>query len=287
MSPSTNLPDVPQNSVSAPMGEEDGMSHASPSPTPDLSNLSHKSRRRWLRISIRVMMVAVLITGVLLSWPIRRANVQRRAVAALRKADSRVILLYDFQYGKDGRFKPNASPPAPTWLRRLIGDEFFQDVDSVTLQGPIDEVTLALLGEFEKLRILHVFDSSKIGEGLVHLRGLRNLQRLDLRGPGITDAGLANIRGLEAIRHLKLEDTSVTDAGLAHLAALTGLQSIGLVGKQGTAAGLTSRGITRATDAGLVHLSGLHHLSQLEISAAPGVTDLKPLDLKRNLPKLI
>ena len=216
-------------------------------------------------------MVIVLIAGILLSWPIRRANLQRRAVAALRRADSRAGLLYDFQYGADGRFKPNASPWAPAWLRRLIGDEFFMDVDTVNLQGPVTDAALATLEEFPGLRILHVRDSSKIGDGLVHLRGMSNLERLQLCGPGITDVGLVNLRGLAKLRSLDLEATGVTDAGLAYLAVLNELQSVRLVGKQGTAAGLTSRGITHVTDAGLVHLSELHHLRSLEISAAPGV----------------
>ena len=47
---------------------------------------SHSARkRRWLRFSVRTMMIAVLVAAVALSWPISRANIQRRAVAALKK----------------------------------------------------------------------------------------------------------------------------------------------------------------------------------------------------------
>jgi Leucine-rich repeat (LRR) protein len=256
------------------------------SKSPELSNPPGEPRRRWFRISLRAMMVIVLLAGVSLSWPIRRANVQRRAVAALRKAENNILLQYDFQYSADGRFKPNASPWAPAWLRRVTGDEPFQEVDSVALFGPVTEIAWARLEEFERLRVLHIRDSSNIGDGLVHLRGMKGLEDLALRGPDITDAKLANIRGLGKLRQITLVDTRVTDAGLAHLATLSELESIRLVGKEGTAAGLTSRGITHVTDAGLAHLAGLHHLKLLEISAAPGVTDLGPLNPRSNLPAL-
>jgi hypothetical protein len=106
------------------------------------------------------MMVIVLIAGVSLSWPIRRANVQRRAVAALRTAHSSILFGYDFQYSADGTFKRNASLWAPALLRRITGDEFFQEVASVGLFEPVSEITWACLEEFERLRVLHIRDSS-------------------------------------------------------------------------------------------------------------------------------
>jgi hypothetical protein len=263
------------------------MFHDSSSKNPDQFDPPKKPKRRWLRFSVRAMMAMVLITGVLLSWPIKRANVQRRAVAALRKADSRAYLAYDFEYSADGRVRPNASPWAPAWLRRLIGDEFFQEVDTVSLQGPVTDATMATLEGLQWLRILHLRDSSRIGDGLVHLRGMRNLERLHLCGPAITDAGLVNLRDLAKLRHLDLEATSVTDAGLAHLSVLNELKAIRIHDRGGRAARLSGSVVTRVTDAGLMHLARLHRLRLLEISTAPGVTDLAPLDPQRNLPELI
>ena len=51
--------------------------------------------------------------------------------------------------------------------------------------------------------------------GLVHLKGLTNLQDLKLGGTKITDAGLVHLKGLTNLQELHLSDTQVTDAGLA------------------------------------------------------------------------
>ena len=137
-------------------------------------------------------------------------------------------------------------------MRKLIGNEYFQEVVVVSLDGPATDATLAAVGDLDDLRHLSIFDSSKIRSGLVHLRGMRNLEVLQLNGPGITDASLVNLRSLSALRNLYMKNTGVSDEGLANLAGLTELQSLRLKGKEGTAAGQASRGIVRVTDAGLV-----------------------------------
>jgi hypothetical protein len=243
-------------------------------------------KRRWLRFSVRTMMIAVLVAAVALSWPIRRANIQRRAVAALKKAPGKVYIAYDFEYDGNWRVKHNASPWAPAWLRRLLGDEFFQEVDTVAVQSPASDETMEILGEFPRLRLLHLRDCSGIVDGLVQLRGMRNLETLELCGPSITDAKLAILSEMKHLRVLELNDTSVTDAGLTHVAAQPALQSLMIRGREGRAARLAGPSVARVTDAGLVHLTGLHRLRLLEISTAPGITDLAPLDPSRNLPEL-
>ena len=80
--------------------------------------------------------------------------------------------------------------------------------------------------------------------GLVHLKGLPQLQSLCLYGTQVTDAGLVHLKGLTRLQSLNLATPQVTDAGLVHLEGLTQLQSLVVGG-------------TQVTDAGLVHLKGL------------------------------
>ena len=42
--------------------------------------------RRWLRISVRGVIVLVLVIGVGMGWIVRRARIQRDAVAAIENA---------------------------------------------------------------------------------------------------------------------------------------------------------------------------------------------------------
>ena len=80
--------------------------------------------------------------------------------------------------------------------------------------------------------------------GLEHLKGLTQLQSLDLTDTKVTDAGLEHLKGLTQLQSLNLMETEVTDAGLVHLKGLPQLQSLDLAQ-------------TKVTDAGLVHLEGV------------------------------
>jgi hypothetical protein len=55
---------------------------------------------------------------------------------------------------------------------------------------------------------------------LGHLRGLANLQTLDLVGTRVTDAGLEPLKGLANLQRLFLQATQVTDTGLGCLKGL-------------------------------------------------------------------
>ena len=83
---------------------------------------------------------------------------------------------------------------------------------------------------------LHITDA-----GLLHLKGLSNLTRLDLANTKITDAGLVHLNGLTRLVELNLMSTDVTDAGLAHLKGFTKLAIVDLR-------------VTRVTNAGVEEL---------------------------------
>ena len=73
--------------------------------------------------------------------------------------------------------------------------------------------------------------------GLVHLKGLTNLQTLNLRFTKVTDVGLEHLKGLTELQTLSLPGR-ITDAGLVHLKGLTNLQTLDLIGNNVTAAGV-------------------------------------------------
>ena len=62
--------------------------------------------------------------------------------------------------------------------------------------------------------------STKVTDaGLVHLKGMMNLQMLHLYNTKVTDAGLVHLKGLTKLQFLTLDRTKVTDAGVKKLQA--------------------------------------------------------------------
>jgi hypothetical protein len=181
------------------------------------------SWRRYLRFSVRGLIVFVLVIAVGLGWIVRSAHIQRDAVAAIKKAGGSVFYSWQWDHGHSilrGR------PWAPSWLVEFTGVEFFGHVTGVNLEGssgPADTV-LAEVGQLNQLQILSLSNASVTDAGLAHLKELTNLDFLGLRNTQVTDAGLVHLKGLTNLSDLVLNGTQVTDAGMNELKqALPGL----------------------------------------------------------------
>ena len=187
---------------------------------------NHVSRpwRRFLRFSVRGMIVLVLVIGAGLGLFVHEAHVQRDAVAAIKKAGGSVS--YDWAW-KDGTSVPGGKPWAPRWLVDLVGVDYFGHVTIVWSppRAGSTDATLAQIGRLTQLQVLDLPESFISDAGLAHLEGLTNLFDLGLEGTQITDAGLAHLKGLTSLTGLWLEGTQVTDAGMNELKrALPGLR---------------------------------------------------------------
>src|SRR4051794_38588663 len=89
--------------------------------------------RRFLRFSVRGMIVVVLVVGVGLGWLVRLARIaqiQRDAVAAIHEAGG--TARYDWESGKI-RFVSPCPPGWPQSLVDLLGIDYFGHVVSVDL----------------------------------------------------------------------------------------------------------------------------------------------------------
>jgi hypothetical protein len=106
---------------------------------------------------------------------------------------------------------------------------------------------------------------------LVHLKGLKDLEELDLTRTRITSDGLVNLKELATLRKLFLTDTKVDDPGISILKGLKALETLGLSG-------------TKISDSGLDHLHGLTGLKSL-FCIGTGVTDAGAEKLQKALPK--
>ena len=112
-----------------------------------------------------------------------------------------------------------------------------------------------LAWHFRKVQAMGLIDTQVTDAGLVHLKGLTNLEVLSLEGTQVTDAGLVHLKRLTNLRWLDLSDTQVTDAGLVHLKGLTNLgRPVHLKGNDLTNLARLSLGNTEVTDAGVEKL---------------------------------
>jgi hypothetical protein len=201
-----------------------------------------KRKRRWFQFSLRSLLIFTAVCAVSAGWLGRRIEqkrIERVAVEAIVRMGGRVA--YDYE-------RDSAKPRGPEWLRGLLGEDFFTRIVGVDLCG------CATLTD----------------AGLVNIKGMTQLQTLNLLFTTIGDAGVDNIRGLSLLQSLDLTETQVTDAGLERLEGLTRLEDLRL-------------GKTNITDAGLVHLKGLGQLQTLYLWDTK-VSDAGIEDLQKSLP---
>jgi hypothetical protein len=171
--------------------------------------------RRFVRLSVRGLIVLVLVIGGGLGWLVRCARIQREAVAAIEKAGG--WIKYDWEWSNRNDI-PEGKPWAPRWLVDLIGVDFFGHVTAVIIVSlPATDAEVAAVGRLRRLQVLVVSDSAVTDAGLVHLKGLTNLSALILYGAHVTDAGLVHLKGLTNLSELHLGSTHVTDVGVNEL----------------------------------------------------------------------
>lgn len=228
---------------------------------------TRKPSRRYVRISLRTLFVVTTLCAIWLGCRCKRAHDQRIAVNRILELRGRVV--YDYQYDTNRRNSRNAKPSGPIWLRRFVGDDYFQEVrcvllcevvrtdDDVEIIGTdVTDADFRLIGKLRHLRELSLYGGGNVSNaGLRHLGRLRDLQCLALEETRITDAGLCHLRDLKNLSELKLMDTAVGDEGLKHVGELTQLSVLNLDN-------------TFVTSAGLSHLTRLKNLLALSLENA-------------------
>lgn len=250
-----------------------------------------KSRRRWLRVSLRTLLACVVMASFPLGWlahHVRRAQGERIAQEKIRELGGRM----DRSLVSDPTMEF-----APAWLEQLVGEAVRHCVIRVTIQQrAITDADLGHLRRLTNLKVLNLPGTPLTDVGLAHLPKFRRLEGMKLSATQITDAGLEHIQIQEHLQWLDLTDTAITGAGLAQLRGLTQLNTLWLNRTSITDTGLEQlRGMsplgcvylrgTRMTDAGLKSLWGLTNLGFLDLRDTQ-VTGEGINELQRVLPNL-
>lgn len=197
--------------------------------------MTARPSRRWLQFSLRTFVIVITLFSAWLGYISFRVREQRTAVARIKELGGH--FQYDYQWGVN----PKPSPPGWSWLRRLVGDEPFQDVVFIRLdETTVSDTDLLLVSKLRRTRILCLDRTEISDQGLMYIRGMSELKHLGLAKTKVTTDG---IRGLPQPRngcYLILENTGVGDEALANLA---GCQALALDGTR-----ITSRGIQELAD---------------------------------------
>lgn len=179
--------------------------------------------------------------GVWLGVEVTAARRQGAIVAEIARLGGAVR--YDWELDDNDNETLAKNPPGPKWLRRLIGDDYFQTVIAVFITDA----------------------PSLKDEHLPAVEQLPDVRMLALGGTQISDASLPQLSRMKRLRFLDVSETKVTDAGMASIAQLTALKTLWV----GTWAAPPERSLT---DAGIKQLTPLINIETLHV-AGNGITD--------------
>jgi internalin A len=232
-----------------------------------------KSHRRWYQYSLRTLLIVVTLFALACSWfavNLGQARRQREAVEAIVRLGGGVTYDYElrrdlamtrqipggrieFGYESDLSGMPIPKEPSwPLWLRKLLGDDFFNNVVKVRVENDAAMVHLARLPH---LRKLETYGEGITDAGMEKLEGMLQLEQLNCHGiETITDDGLISLADLPSLRYLLLASQRVSDTGVERIARLVQLRRLTL-----------SSG--KITDEGVKHLAHLTNLKELDLSS--------------------
>jgi hypothetical protein len=205
--------------------------------------LIFRLRFHYSLLAMFVLTVAVALPCSWLSWEMKQAGEQKKAVDGYGEwlVDTR----RDWQIDGDGKILSSPRPPEPAWLRTVLGSDFFDSIVLVSFLGNIvTDRDVQEVQRFRQLRWLDVHTEFDPHQGhisdtsLAYLEALTQLQGLDLQGTHVTDAGLAHLARLSQLRELRLNGTQVTDSGLQLLRGLNKLHWLWLYHTRVTDAGV-------------------------------------------------
>jgi hypothetical protein len=224
------------------------------SSTIDLTKLPPPpSRRRW-PIALKMLPLVMLIGGGLVAWRLwNDVQPHLKATAYFATLGGDVHWYWDAHDGRPGGY--SSARFSNTWGIGRIDDTDLRHIKDLRRLLVLDlgncyDITDKGLKSLDDLRELeelslgrHAYggpDPRVSDAGLVHIKPLTRLVKLNLRGTGITDDGLANLSGLSRLEELNLIQTDITDKGLRRLMGLTGLRILKLEGTKVTPKGVAA-----------------------------------------------
>ncbi len=215
--------------------------------------------RSVFRFSLRFLLLAMIVVCITLGWRAGRAYEHRKAVEWVQSRGG--TLEYAYQKRDATGYPLPSQPPGPTWLRKIVGIDYLDDVTSVSLSGA-KVADLTPLTGLPKLRSLWLCENPF--SDIAPIASLKKLEWLDISQSKVAD--LKPLTKLPKLRFLYIHATpNVTD--FTPLAKLTSLEQLYA----------SNTPITDVTP--LAQLKALNHVDLLDTD----VSDLSPLQNLQSL----
>ena len=179
-----------------------------------------KWEKQPLRFSLATLLVVVLVTASyiavvagFLGWYTHHRWHQRRIAALQQELTQTSAQLAQLQRAMARAQLDDAKVSDPL-NRRLIEDQ--ANIETFNDRGQIRDMT------FE--------NAAFTDRQLDQILAVKSLERVDLRGTGITDAGLARLKELPNLKCLILWSTNISDRGLAHVVQIKTIRQLAIPG---------------------------------------------------------
>lgn len=215
-------------------------------------------RDRWrIPRSLRFFVVVLLILTGAAAWIVIKGYRQTLIVRRIKEAGG--LVSYYCQVDGDGKPINRAQPRGPAWLRKVIGDDFFDEPYSVHInyRGHHRQVpdaaadVLVQIVRLPRLKSLSIEGIRLTTEDLGRIAEMRELRSLYLGERTLDDYDLEPLRAL-SLEWLALPRTRISDKGLRSLIEMHSLRYLDLTR-------------TRVTDRGVLDLGGLQELRMLRL----------------------
>lgn len=196
---------------------------------------------RLFQFSVRTSLLLMTAVCVWLGIEVNAVRRQRAIVSAIEKAGG--VVRFDWELDENKQETGAKHPPGLEWLRRRIGDDYFQTVVAVfiTENPSFRDEHLPAVDQLPGLRTL-ALGSTQIGDCIMpRIARCRGLTFLDISQTNVTDAGMEPAGQLRQLKELWVGDWwrgTVGDAGLKKLEGLANMERLLLHGKTFTDASI-------------------------------------------------
>jgi len=223
----------------------------------------------FLRISLRVLLIAILLIGLIFGFWVLPSLKQKKAAEWVRQNGGNVSYVTEdraAQHFSKAEYGILGIWPGVDFIDNISGIYFSKSISDLSPLSGVNHIAHLSINEFDGSDLSPIANAktleslsilkSKITQ-LDALKELSNLQYLE-----ISNCDLTNIQGVAdcaELRYLKLDNTPIHD--IQELRKLTGLETLNLSN-------------TKITD--FRPLESLQNLTRLSL----GGTDVSPMDLK-------
>ena len=194
--------------------------------------------RRWFRFSLRTVLLAITIVGIVLGMFCARYQraARQKEIVELLTATGATVTYDDGNVDPKNPFKHVRVPRGPEWLRQRLGSHFFDRIAGVSFYAhrvsyDPDKLATAVgrLRELPHLRDLSFAYLDNLNAEHFGLIGdLQQIESLHINKLDINDANAAQLCRSRGLRSVTLRDVSISDTGIGKFSGLPNLKKFDL-----------------------------------------------------------